>query len=108
MFPAAGKRGKRQSCQSKEPTANEWNDSVGAEIIWRNDARRHLVVATAARFSRLIDFYRLFHVGRFTGGKLFFWKLYLALLVVGDYRLLVIPLVMSEQRPANTLSRFVS
>src|SRR6266545_988786 len=86
MFPAAGKRGKRQSCQSKEPTANEWNDSVGAAIIWRNDARRHLVVATAARFSRLIDFYRLFHVGRFSGGTLFFWQLYLALLFAGVHR----------------------
>src|SRR5436309_13135243 len=85
-YTAAGKRGKRQSCQSTEPTANEWNDSVGVAIIWRNDARRHLVVATAARFSRLIDFYRLFHVGRFSGGTLFFWQLYLALLFAGDFR----------------------
>src|SRR5881628_119198 len=35
MFPAAGKGGKRQSCQSKELTANEWSDSFGAPFVWR-------------------------------------------------------------------------
>src|SRR6266542_5482944 len=108
MFPAAGKRGKRQSCQSKEPTTNEWNDSVGAAIIWRNDARRYLVVATAARFSRLIDFYRLFHVGRFSGGTLFFWQLYLALLFAGDFRLFATQLVWTETRVVARLARFLS
>src|SRR5437879_4206902 len=108
MFPAAGKHGKTQSCQSKEPTANEWNDSIGAPFIRRNDARRHLVVATVARLSRLINVYRLFHVGRFSGGALFFWQLHLAFLFAGDFWRFATQLVWTQTRVVARLAHFLS
>src|SRR5438445_645561 len=108
MFPAAGKHGKRQSCQSKEPTANEWNDSIGAPFIRRNDACRHLVVATVARLSRLIDVYRLFHVGGVSGYELFRWQLHLAFLFAGNFRRFATQLVWTQARVVAVLAHLLS
>src|SRR6266436_3704014 len=108
MFPAAGKHGKTQSCQSKEPTANEWNDSIGAPFIRRNDARRHLVVATVARFSRLIDVYRLFYVGGVSGYELFRWQLRLAFLFAGNFWRFTTQLVWTQARVVARLAHFFS
>src|ERR1041385_6067932 len=96
MFPAVGKRGKRRSCQWKELTANEWNHSVGAPLIRRNNALRHLVVATPARICRLIYFYRLLDVGSVSGEKLFRWELPFAVLFAGTVRRFATQLVRAE------------
>src|SRR3989442_15951867 len=108
MFPAAGKHGKTRSCQSKEPTANESNDSIGAPFIRRNNARRHLVVATVARFSRLIDVYRLFYVGGVSGYELFRWQLHLAFLFAGNFWRFATQLVWTETWLVARLASFFS
>src|ERR1041385_7301480 len=108
MFPAVGKHGKRQSCQSKEPTANEWNDSVGAPRLRRNDALRHLVVATVARFSRLSDLYRLFHLGGVSGEELFLWQLHLAILFPRNRRRFTAQLVRTQAQLVARLAYFLS
>ena len=48
--------------------------------------RRCLVDAAAARFYRIVDFYRLFHVGGISGKRLFLWQLHLAVLLAGNLR----------------------
>ena len=108
MCLGAGKHGKRQSCQSKEPTANEWNDSVGAPFIRRNDARRYLVVATAARLYRISDVYRLFHVGGVSGYELFRWQLRLAFLFAGNVWRFATQLVWTQARVVARLAHFLS
>src|SRR5438874_4567130 len=79
MFLVAGKHGKRRSCRWKNQIANERNDCAATPIVWRNHARRRLVDATVTGLCRVIDFYRLFHMGGVSGAKLFFWQLHLAL-----------------------------
>src|SRR6476620_5533356 len=86
MFPAAGKRGKRRSCQLKERTANERNNGATPAFIWGDDARGRLVDPAAARFHRIIDFYRLLDMGRISGKKLFLRQLCLAVLFAGTIR----------------------
>src|SRR5207247_10212681 len=95
MCPGVGRRGKKRNCGSKGPVANDRRDSDTTPFIWRNDARRHLVGATAARLSRLIGFYRLFDVGGVSGQELFRRQLHLAVLFAGNFRRLTPTLVES-------------
>src|SRR5437764_1063941 len=57
----------------KEPTANEQRHRVTASPIRPNNARRCVVVATAARLRWVVDLYCLFHLGGVSGKKLFRW-----------------------------------
>jgi hypothetical protein len=56
------------------------NDQAG---IWPNHARGRLVDPAAARFYRIIDFYRLLHLGGVSGKRLFLRQLCLAVLFAG-------------------------
>ena len=56
------------------------HNGVSAAFIRGNHARGHLVDPSVARFYRIIDFHRLFHVGGISGTKLFLWQLRLAVL----------------------------
>src|SRR5207249_10709377 len=67
MSRAVWRRGKKRSCEWKEPTANEQRYRVPASPIRRNNACRRLVVATAARLRWVVDLYRLFHLGGVSG-----------------------------------------
>src|SRR4051794_38699750 len=80
MFPAVGKPGKRRSCQLKKWTANERSNGATPAFIRGDDAHGCLVDPTAARIYRIVDFHRLFHVGGFSGKKLFLRQLRLAVL----------------------------
>src|SRR5436190_14008779 len=71
MFLVAGKHGKRRSCRWKNQIANERNDCAATPIVWRNHARRRLVDATVTGLCRVIDFYRLFHMGGVQGQNYF-------------------------------------
>ena len=51
MFPAVGKRGKKRSCRSRGPTANERNNSATAAIIRRDDAGRYVGGFSRCSFS---------------------------------------------------------
>src|SRR5881296_1578011 len=88
MFPVVGRRGGKRNCQLKEPPANEWIDNGhdSTPIFWPNDATRRLVDPTAPRLSRIVDLYRLFHLGCVSGRALFFRQLHLAFLFAGDFR----------------------
>src|SRR5437660_3018166 len=85
MFPAAGKPGRKPSFPLKERTANERidNGNNSAALVRRNDAARSLVDSTAPCLSRLIDFHRLFNLGRVSGEPLLLWQLRLAVLFSG-------------------------
>src|SRR5439155_17681845 len=111
MFLVAGKHGKRRSCRWKNQIANERNDCAATPIVWRNHARRRLVDATVTGLCRLIDFYRLFHMGGVSGTKLFFRQLHLALLFARNTRRLPPQLVWTKTYVvpalANLLSRVV-
>src|SRR4029450_1130056 len=96
MFPVVGKRGKRQSCQLMERAANERNNSITAAFIRGDDARGRLVDPPAARFCRIIDFYRLLHVGGVPGKRLFLRQLCLAVLFAGTVRRFAAQLVWTE------------
>src|SRR6266446_7936581 len=86
MFPVAGKRGKRRSCQLRERTANERNNGATPALIRGDDARGRLVDPAAARFHRVIEFYRLLDVGGVSGERLFLRQLCLAVLFAGTVR----------------------
>src|SRR5947208_17041308 len=96
MVPVVGKREKRRSCQSKERTANERNNSATPTFIRGDDARGRLVDPAAARFYRTVDFHRLFHVGGVSGKRLFFRQLRLAVLFAGTVRQFAPQLVWTE------------
>src|SRR5262245_44786838 len=83
VFPVVGKRGKRRSCRLREWTANERNNSATPAFIRGDDARGRLVDPTAARFYRIVDIHRLFHMGGLSGKKLFRWQLPLPVLFAG-------------------------
>src|SRR5438552_2886732 len=53
---------------------------ITATLFRGNDARRPLVEAALARLSRLGNFYRLFHLGCFSGKPLFRRQLHLPIL----------------------------
>src|SRR6266478_2010288 len=108
MFPVVGKRGKKRNCQWKEPIANERRDSVTTPFIWRNDARRHLVVATAARLSWIIGLYRLFHLGGVSGQELLCWQLHLAILFARTFRRFATQLVWTETWLVAVLAHLLS
>src|SRR5438094_8241430 len=96
MCPGVGRRGKKRNCRWKGPVANDRRDSDTTPFIWRNDARRHLVGATAARLSRIIGFYRLFDGGGVSWQELFRRQLHLAVLFGGNFRLFARQLVRTH------------
>ncbi len=96
MCPGVGRRGKKRNCRWKGPVANDRRDSDTTPFIWRNDAGRHLVGATAARLSRIIGFYRLFDVGGVSGQELFRRQLHLAVLFAGNFRRFATQLVRTQ------------
>ena len=87
---------------------NEWGDSAAASFVWRNNARRCLVGAAAAGLCRVIDLYRLFHMGRLSGKKLFFWQLHLAVLFPGNFRRFATQLVGAETELVAALAHLFS
>src|SRR2546423_5167256 len=96
MFPVAGKRGKRRSCQLRERTANERNNGATPAFIREYHARGRLVDPAAARFHRIIDFHRLLHVGSVSGKRLFLRQLCFAVLFAGTVRRFPAQLVWAE------------
>src|SRR6266481_6627705 len=98
MFPVAGKRGKRRSCQLREWTANERNNGATPAFIWGDDARGRLVDPAAAGFHRIIDFHRLLHLGGVSGKRLFLRQLRFTVLFAGTVRRFAAQLVWAETR----------
>src|SRR4030095_15700904 len=96
MFPVAGKRGKRRSCQLRERTANERKNGAPPAFIRADDARGRLVDTAAARFYRIIDFHRLLHLGGVSGKRLFLRQLRFAILFAGTIRRFAAQLVWAE------------
>src|SRR5436190_22028671 len=96
MCPGVGRRGKKRNCRWKGPVANDRRDSDTTPFIWRNDAGRHLVGATAARPSRIIGFYRLSDVGGASGQESFRRQLDLAVLFAGNFRRFATQLVRTQ------------
>src|SRR5207244_3700789 len=83
-------------------------DGITTPLIRRDNARRRLVVSTAARLSRLIDIHRLFHVGGLSGGELFRWRLHLAILFAGNFRRFAAQLVWAEAGVVAELAPFLA
>src|SRR6266705_5018724 len=96
MFPVVGKRGKKRSCQLRERTANERNNDATSAFIRGDDARGRLVDPAAARFHRIVDFYRLLNVGGVSGKRLFLRQLRFAVLFAGTIRRFAAQLVWAE------------
>ena len=69
------------------------NDQAG---IWPNYARGRLVDPAAARFHRIIEFYRLLDVGGVSGKRLFLRQLCLAVLFAGTAWRFAAQLVWTE------------
>src|SRR6266481_2638933 len=106
MCPAVGKRGKRRNCQSKEPTANEWDDGAITPIIRRDDARRCMVDSAPPGFYWVVDFHHLFHVDCVSGKELFLWQLHFAVLFAGNFWRFATQLVWTETELVARLAAF--
>src|ERR1700726_165834 len=100
MCRAVGKRGEKRTFPWKERTANEWihNRDAATPVVRSNDARRCLVDATAARFFRIVDLYRLLDLGRISGRALLFRQLHFAVLFPGNFRIIAAQLVWIETK----------
>ena len=84
--PGSWEAWKKAKLQLRERTANERNYGVTPAFFRGDDARRYLVDPSAARLSRIVDFYRVLHVGRVSGKGLFLWQLHFAVLFAGTVR----------------------
>src|SRR6266516_7649907 len=109
MFRAVGKRGKRRGSPWKGTTVNERSrGNLPAAFVWTNDARRCLVDTAASRFSRIVDFHRVFNVGGIPREPLFFWQLHLAVLFTGNFWFLAAQLVCTQTCLFAGVSHFFS
>src|ERR1700737_1790328 len=107
MCREVGKRGEKRTFPEKERSPNEWidNGDDSTPVFWGNDAGGCLVAAAAPRLSRIVDLYRLFHLGCVSGDSLFFRQLHLAVLFAGAFWQFAAQLVRSE---ANLVADLVS